>query len=297
MPAARASSSHRWRLIAVAAAGIVAVPVLLLAASADRGGQAGPALALPSEDGMEHVHGLGVDPADGVLYAATHYGVFSVAEDGTTQQVGNRQDTMGFTITGPNTFLGSGHPDPREDAEPLLGLIESSDAGRTWTPLSLRGQADFHALQAVTGSVYGYDATSGTFMASSDRTSWERRSQLPMRDFIVDPEQPDAVLATTESGLVRSGDGGRSWAEVAGAPPLVVLARRGDAGGLFGVDALGTVHMSEDDGATWTSRASVGAPPEAMTVDGRTMHVAVRGGGILTSTDGGASFTPRYTGT
>ena len=297
MQAARASSSHRWRLIAVSAAGIVAVPVLLLAASADRGGQDLSAPAEESEVGMEHVHGLGVNPADGVLYAATHYGVFTVAEDGTTQRVGNRQDTMGFTITGPNTFLGSGHPDVAVDDEPLLGLIESGDAGRTWTPLSLRGQADFHALQVAAGSVYGYDATSGTFMASSDRTSWERRSQLPMRDFTVDPEQPDAVLATTESGLVRSGDGGRTWSEVADAPPLVVLARRGDVGELFGVDVLGTVHLSVDDGATWTSRASVGAPPEAMAVEGRTMHVAVRGGGILTSTDGGASFTPLYTGT
>ncbi len=26
------------------------------------------------EPGLEHTHGLGVDPADGVLYAATHFG-------------------------------------------------------------------------------------------------------------------------------------------------------------------------------------------------------------------------------
>ncbi len=73
---------------------------------------------------------------------------------------------MGFAITGPGTFLGSGHPDPREEdvRPPLLGLIESTDRGQSWERLSLHGEADFHALQAAHGRVYGYDATSGTFI-------------------------------------------------------------------------------------------------------------------------------------
>jgi hypothetical protein len=43
---------------------------------------------------------------------------------------------MGFTIVGPNRFLGSGHPDLRDDLPPLLGLIESTNRG----PLHYEGR-------------------------------------------------------------------------------------------------------------------------------------------------------------
>ena len=71
-----------------------------------------------------HVHGLlGIDPADGTLYAAGHFGVFRIDEDGIATRIADRwQDTMAFTVTGPGTFLASGHPDVRENLPPHLGL-------------------------------------------------------------------------------------------------------------------------------------------------------------------------------
>lgn len=158
------------------------------------------------------MHGLGVDPADGALYAATHFGLFRLPADGPeATRVANRyQDTMGFTVVGPNSFLGSGHPDSREDLPPRLGLIESTDGGESWQPLSLAGEADFHTLHAAHGNVYGYEAGSGEFMVSDDRVEWETRSRLAMRDFAVSPTDPDTLLATTERGLARSTDGGRT---------------------------------------------------------------------------------------
>jgi hypothetical protein len=262
----------------------------------------GSSAALPPADfpdpGVMHVHGLGVDPADGVLYAATHSGLFRLPEgDDEPTRVANRyQDTMGFSVVGPNTFLGSGHPDFREDNPPRLGLIESTDAGETWQPLSLRGEADFHALHAAHGSVYGYESGSGAFMVSSDRKDWETRSELPMRDFAVSPSDADTVLATTERGLARSTDGGRTWRGVA-APPLAVLAWD-SADSLYGIGPDGAVHHSTDGGATWTQRGNAGGPPEAVTFDANgasegTLYVAVSERGILQSTDGGRTFSTR----
>ncbi len=253
------------------------------------------------ETGVVHVHGLGVDPGDGTLYAATHSGLFEVPEDGRARRIANRyQDTMGFTIAGPGTFLGSGHPDLREDdvRPPLLGLIESTDKGQTWKRLSLHGKADFHALHARHGLVYGYDSTSGTFMVSRDKLSWDRRAQLPMRDFAVSPSDADVVLATTSRGLARSADGGRSWAGVNGAPTLAILSWA-TPDSLYGVDPAGKVHHSGDGGATWTARGNAGGEPEAITVDSRggseVLYVAATERGILTSRDGGRTFTVRYT--
>lgn len=289
---------------ALAAAAVVAGAVLLVQTGDGDGGEGVRADSglppLEVETGVLHVHGLGVDPGDGVLYAATHSGLFRVPEQGRAARVANRaQDTMGFSIVGPGTFIGSGHPDPREDdvTPPLLGLIESDDRGETWDRISLHGQADFHALHAAHGNVYGYDSTSQTFMVSQNRKDWDRRSKLPMADFAVDPTDPDTLLATTEQGVVRSTDGGRAWTRVPDAPTLVVLTWAGQ-GQLYGVTPDGTVHRSADGGVSWDERGSVGGSPEAITVDVRdgkeTLYVAATDRGILASADQGRSFTIRY---
>jgi hypothetical protein len=252
------------------------------------------------ETGVVHVHGLGVDPGDGTLYAATHSGLFKLPEQGEAERVANRaQDTMGFSVVGPGRFIGSGHPDFREDdvRPPLLGLIESDDAGVTWDRVSLHGEADFHALVAAHGQVYGYDSTSSTFMVTTDRKEWERRSRLQLLTFAVDPASADRVVATTPQGPAKSSDGGRTWSPVAGAPPLAVVSWDA-AAGLFGVAVDGTVHRSGDRGATWQAAGSVGGEPEALTVDAPggkpRLHVAVAGEGIVVSADGGRTFSTRY---
>lgn len=204
---------------------------------------------------------------------------------------------MGFTVTGPNTFLGSGHPDLREKQPSRLGLIESTDAGNTWAPLSLRGQADFHTLRAIHGRVYGYESGSGTFMVSADRTRWERRSTRVIRDFDVDPGNPETVLATAAEGLIRSTDGGRTWSGVAGAPALALLAWTGPQT-LFGISPDGSVFHSGDGGSSWSRRGSVDGEPAALSVDARDgseiVYVAVGEQGIVQSKDGGTTFTTRY---
>jgi hypothetical protein len=290
------------RQLALVMAGVVAVGVS--AAAVALGGDAPPAqsASLPAEifpePGVEHAHGLGVDPGDGTLYAATHFGLLRIGDDGELTRVANRyQDTMGFEVVGPGRFLASGHPDFREDNPPLLGLIESTDAGQTWTPLSLRGEADFHAIRSLHDRIYAYDATSETFMVSDAGRDWDRRSKLVLLDFAVSPRDSDAVLATTESGLVRSSDGGRTWTDVPAAPRLAVLGWS-DVDGLLGVAVDGAVHASADGGGTWSRRGDVGGEPEAMTladVEGRSvLFVAVSEGRIVESADGGRSFQLRY---
>jgi hypothetical protein len=307
-PGVAVSLPHRARVVAATAlAALVAVGgVAYLAQTGTEGDTVavGADGSLPPAEfpdpGVVHVHGLGVDPADGALYAATHSGLFRLPEDGgKASRIANRyQDTMGFAVVGPNAFLGSGHPDFREDNPPRLGLIESTDAGQSWQPLSLRGEADFHALHAAHGNVYGYEAGSGAFMVSADRERWETRSELPMRDFAVSPTDGDTLLATTEEGLARSADGGRTWNALPGAPTLVVLAW-GSADSLYGVAPDGTVHHSTDGGANWTGRGSAGGAPEAVTIDigdggSEVLYVAAAERGILQSPDGGRTFTTRY---
>jgi hypothetical protein len=280
------------RLPFVRAAGLAAAVLVLV--SACGGGSGGSPTADGADPGVAHVHGLGVDPADGTLYAATHYGVFRMPEQGEPTRIADRyQDTMGFTVAGPGHFLGSGHPDPREDRPSNLGLIESTDGAKSWEDLSLSGEADFHALEFAHGQVYGYNSQSGRLMVSRDKKTWDNRALLPMADLAVSPDSPDVLVATTERGLAQSTDGGRTFGVVSGAPPLFFVTWPEPAA-LYGVTVSGAVVVSRDGGSTWEQRGSLDGRPAALTAtDADTVYAATESG-IYASTDGGRTFTTRY---
>jgi hypothetical protein len=65
--------------------------------------------AAAPDPGFGHVHGLDLNPGDGRVYAATHFGVFRLDPNGPHRVADRYQDTMGFTIAAPDVFLG-GHP-------------------------------------------------------------------------------------------------------------------------------------------------------------------------------------------
>jgi hypothetical protein len=280
----------RWLVVGVLAALVVA------GCGSDRPAPSGADML--EDPGLVHVHGLGINPADGTLFAATHTGLFTVG-DGAASRVADRyQDTMGFTVVGADHFLGSGHPDARDPQlyqpgrRPLLGLVESRDAGRSWRPLSLLGEADFHALQVAHGRVYGYDATGGRFMVTGDRRTWQVRSTLELVSFAVSPTEPELVLATTERGLARSRDGGRRWQPIGGPAALLLDWKRPDA--LWAMTADGQAWQSRDAGQTWSRRGALNGQPEAFLADGERLYVAVSGLGIVSSGDGGRSWQLRY---
>jgi hypothetical protein len=259
-----------------------------------RPGAPAPEAGVVSGDpGLVRVHGLAVDPVDEqALYVATYTGLFSV-DGAEIARVGDAtHDLMGFTVAGAGDFLASGHPDLRVEElqvpgkPPLLGLVQSRDA-RSWASLSLLGEADFHALEAAHGQVYGHDSTNARFMVTGDRRTWETRSQVQLVDFAVSPEDADLLVASAPDGLVRSTDGGRSWTPL-DADPLVFLSW--DADGLYGVAPDGRVSVSTDAGDTWAARGDVGGEAEALLAAEGRVVAAVRDVGIVESTDGGATF-------
>ncbi|MGH3812742.1 MAG: F510_1955 family glycosylhydrolase [Pseudonocardiaceae bacterium] len=282
-------ASGLWMVVAVVLLLVVGTVLFLIL----RGGDDGASVAEGAE--LEHVHGLGVDPADGTLYAGSHYGLFRVPERGQAVRIAGRvQDFMGFTVAGPDHFLASGHPGEDQGGPSSLGLIESTDGGQTWHSLSLAGRADFHALEARHGRVYGFNALTGAFMVSQDKQTWQPRSQLPLADFAVSPSEPEVVLATTANGLARSDDGGRTFALVDQAPPLLLVTWTND-GVIVGVDPEGRVYISTDGLDSWQPSGELGGSPEALTATSATdIYAATSGGTIVASTDGGRTFKPRY---
>lgn len=283
------------RRCATAAVLLLLGPVLLACGGeADEAADPGPVIEDP---GPLHVHGLGVNPADGALFVATHTGLFRAAPDERRpRRVADRyQDTMGFTVTGPDRFLGSGHPDGREDLPPFLGLIRSTDAGRTWEPVSLLGERDFHVLEAARERIYGYgsDFHSGraSLLVSDDGGgSWQQRTP-PERliSLAIDPRDPDHVVASGGHGTYSSSDAGRGWRPLGADPGLLAWTGRA----LCSVASDGDVSCSSDGGGSWKKVGVVGGPPAAFDSAAGELYVALHDGTVKRSADDGETWAVR----
>jgi hypothetical protein len=294
------NSARKTRSLAGIAAAVLVT--LLGGCGGDSGQEFRPETLDP---GPIHVHGLGIDPADGALFIATHTGLFRVEEGETkaTRIAGRYQDTMGFTIVAADRFLGSGHPDLQEAREkdwpPLLGLIESRDHGQTWTPISLLGEADFHVLRSYRDRVYGFDATNNRLLVSHDAgKTWTKRSlpafpPAPLIDLAVSPANAEHFIATSEGGLYESADEGRSWQQLGNPAGLLawpVLEQ------LYLVAPGGLVLVSSDGGREWQNVGQVGGEPAALlATSADKLYVALHDGTIKHSSDGGVSWKIRST--
>jgi len=274
----------------------------VLAASALVGcGDRTPTSSAPrfEDPGPVHVHGLGVDPADGALLVATHTGLFRAAEGERKARriAGRYQDTMGFTVVGPHRFLGSGHPDLRDKLPPFLGLIESKDGGQSWRALSLQGAADFHVLEASGRRIYGYgsdfDSREPRFLASDDGGHrWQRLDPPePLIALAISPANARTLIASGERRAFVSRNAGRSWRPL-DVPSAGLLAWNAAGVSLVAMD--GRVWHSADDGATWREAAAIGGRPAAFDSGrGDELLVALHDGTVKRSADGAASWSVR----
>ena len=240
---------------------------------------------------FSHVPGVGFDPGDGDLLVATHDGLFVVDEAGDASRVGPVIDLMGFVVAGPEQLLASGHPGPDVDLPEPVGLIESTDGGRSWNPVSRQGESDFHALTTGGAGVLGYD---GELRRSTDGVSWEPADIPAPPAALAASPTGTAVLATTSQGLLRSADGGATWSEVDGAPLLQVVAWGEDGATVAGVEPSGAVWVSADGAATWQRGPETGAPVQAVAVgsadDGAARIAVVTTEAVLLSEDDGQTF-------
>lgn len=277
---------------------VTTAAVLALALSACTDGSSDSDSAHDSKKGestatISHIHGVEIGPSDGKLYVATHEGIYTPDPRGRPQLVGDRKDDfMGFTIAADGSFLASGHPAPGRDAPSNLGLIESTDAGKTWKDRSLSGEVDFHSLEHAHQTIYGYDSTNGLLRVSKDGSTWERRSKLKALDIAVSPQDANTILATTESGVIRSTDGGKSFGS--GGEPVMAFLSWATPEALFGIAPSGELNKSADGGKTWQQTSTLrGGAPQALTAVTATHLIAASQDGVYESKDGGKSFTKR----
>ncbi|CAB4752888.1 unannotated protein [freshwater metagenome] len=240
---------------------------------------------------VTHVHGLAVDPEDPQrVFVATHEGLGAWTEDGVERVSGSTADFMGFTIGPDGTLYGSGHPGRGEDGPSSLGLIRSDDGGRSWEPVSLAGEADFHALAADDDGVVGYDANTGQLRLSPDGEQWEDVDAPDgFLDLAADPASARFLGTTGQGVLVASEDGGRTFDPVPEAPRLLLVDFFSD-GTTLGVAADGSLQTGLADGSWEDSGARAGEGLQAMAVGPDGTVWVLDGEGLRRSTDRGRTL-------
>jgi photosystem II stability/assembly factor-like uncharacterized protein len=284
--------ASRWSRTAISA--LVAVLALSLTACTGADSTANPATATDETTATAgyptgHIHGMSVDPGTNRILLATHDGLFDVSSS-PAQQIGPTIDLMGFTTTTDGTLYASGHPGPGTDLPDPVGLITSTDDGRTWEPVSRQGKTDFHALAATEDGLVGHE---GRIVTSTDGRSWTVTNEdIPA--YNLSASTAGIVLATTEDGPYRSEDSGVTWAPVSGAPVLILTTFAGDTA--IGVTPDGVIHTSADGGLTWEQKGTIEGEPAAIAAahtndDTHRIWVGTADG-IQVSSDNGSTFAP-----
>ena len=243
--------------------------------------------------------------ADGTFLLTTNRGFWRVAADGSkvtrvtdavavaqegSSPVGTFLEIADVGVEG--ELLGSGHPDDKQALPQYLGIMRSTDGGKRWNVVTRLGTADIHVIRRNGPTLYLWDAVLGAVLVSDDglRTFKERFTprQLVL-DMVVDPEDPDYLLISTEEELFRSTDQGERWR-----PSGQVRAARlawAPTGELFRALGDGTFEQSTDRGQTWKTVGELpGEPWKIDLEDARTMWVALADGSIAETKDGGKSW-------
>lgn len=254
------------------------------------------------------VNGLAPEPGSRALLLSTNLGLYRIAPgaeraqrlksrvivQGATSPVGR---ALAVASDGSSTLLGSGHPDDkRGKLPPFLGLMTSTDKGRTWKVRSRLGLADLHSIVPAHDHIYALDTVlDGLLVGDKTGKRWQERLTPGSRmvDLAVDPGDPAYLLASDKHGIYRSDDEGESWRQIApGDSPRIAWPAGGDA---YRADRDGRVSASSDRGVSWRPLTLVKGRPAWLTaLGGKRLLMALGDGSVLESSDGGESWDTRF---
>jgi len=188
------------------------------------------------------------------------------------------------------------------------GIFHSQDGGNTWTNLapipSSAGVISVTVDPRNSKALYASTAPSGAFKSMDGGASWVAINKgvpaapdgtLDIYQIWVDPKSPAVLLASANTGLLRSENAGVSWTQVLG-PVSGVAFDPFTAGTIYvcGPGSLG-IAESKDDGQTWTALPTLtGQGSWAVRIVADPFHqgtLYAGGYGLFQSTDAGVTWT------
>lgn len=177
--------------------------------------------SVPSK--LMHIHGLAYSNDGKEVWIPAHHGIIVYREGKWSNAPGDNHDYMGFSMAD-DGFYSSGHPAPGSDLSNPLGIIKSSDKGKTIETLALGGEQDFHGLVVGyrTHALYVFNsepnakmASSGLYSSTDGAKTWksgalEGISGQPVV-LAAHPDDQDTVSIGTDQGVFVSHNFGNSF--------------------------------------------------------------------------------------
>jgi photosystem II stability/assembly factor-like uncharacterized protein len=213
-----------------------------------RGGRTRAAVGVPSQSNVFYVAQV-----NGGVWKTTDYGRTwtPIFDDQPTGSVGC------IAVASSNSdiiYVGSGEGLHRPDLSVGDGLYKSTDAGKTWTHLGLRGGQQIpqiavdpgdpdRILVAVAGHPYGPNEERGIFRSVDGGKTFEKvlykDENTGGADVLIDPSNPNVAYASlwearegpwengswngTGGGVFKSTDGGKTWQQLSGGLPVEII--------------------------------------------------------------------------
>jgi photosystem II stability/assembly factor-like uncharacterized protein len=273
-----------------------------------RGGRTRALAGVPSRPNVFYIGAV-----DGGVWKSTDYGRtwLPIFDSQPSQSIG----AIAIAPSDPNIiYVASGEGLARPDLSVGNGIYKSTDAGKTWTHLGLRNGQQIpglavdprdpnHVLAAVLGHPYGPSEERGVYLSSDGGQNWTKvlsKNENTGGDQVgFDPSNPDVAYAsmwsvrqgpwednneyqTTDGGLFKSIDGGKTWRPLTSGLPnnaiqihfaiaqsqatrLYAVAGTLEPGEYGSGKGLG-IYRSDDSGETWTRATDDGRP--AMRIGG-----------------------------
>lgn len=234
---------------------------------------------------VSHIHSVRAFGDQVVL--GTHEGLFRYVDAKTVQSMGPENfDIMGLAVFGKKLYA-SGHPGPGSKLPEPVGLLLSTDGGKSWNKLGLQGEVDFHLLESAGSDMYGVDSGSGNLLYSNNAgKKWVSRGKNVVSDIAINPEKVGSALALREGKLISTQ---KSFVKIRAIDSTLTFTSLDWISGSLLATSGKSLYRSSDLGMTWGKLSDF--PESVSTVTQSSKIIAVvAGNSIFRSTDGGKTF-------
>ena len=236
---------------------------------------------------VSHIHDVKVF-GDRVLLN-THEGLYEYLAANSMKKISSDDfDVMGLAIDG-RTLYSSGHPGAKSNLSNPIGLLSSTDGGKSWKKVSLQGEVDFHMLEVGATDMYGADSSSGQLMYSSDRgKKWRKLGENKYSDIAVLSTKSGSAFALGSGDLVQTTDAFKTTTSIKSSLKWSSVEIVGTA--LYASSGK-AIYRSIDSGKSWKKIATLSTEISSISMNAKIL-VAVTSNAIFVSRDGGKSFKP-----